>query len=79
MENNKITKDFLKQLTRIADALDKQNVIEEKKIKESKKLEKLQEKIAGLELKTIQEKRKIGEVNQIISSKIDKNNSDELL
>lgn len=77
MENNKLTKDFLKQLTRIADALDKQNVIEEKKIKESKKLEKLQEKIAGLELKTIQEKRKVGEVNHILSNEMDKNNTDE--
>ena len=79
MENNKLTKDFLKQLTRIADALEKQNVIEEKKIKESKKLEKLQEKIAGLELKTIQEKRRVGEVNEFLSEKVDKNNSDELL
>tara|TARA_B100001287_G_scaffold247388_1_gene226002 strand:- start:97 stop:336 length:240 start_codon:yes stop_codon:yes gene_type:complete len=77
MENNKLTKDFLKQLTRIADALDKQNVIEEKKIKESKKLEKLQEKIAGLELKTIQEKRKVGEINHILSNEMDKNNTDE--
>ena len=77
MENNKLTKDFLKQLTRIADALDKQNVIEEKKIKESKKLEKLQEKIASLELKTIQEKRKVGEVNHILSNVMDKNNTDE--
>lgn len=57
MENNKLTKDFLKQLTRIADALEKTNVIEEKKLKESKKLEKLQEKIAGFELKELQEKR----------------------
>lgn len=77
MENNKLTKDFLKQITRIADALEKQNVIEEKKIKESKKLDKLQEKIAGLELKTIQEKRKVGEVNQILSKEMDKNNTDE--
>tara|TARA_Y100000361_G_C11064598_1_gene292321 strand:+ start:434 stop:673 length:240 start_codon:yes stop_codon:yes gene_type:complete len=79
MENNKLTKDFLKQLTRIADALEKTNVIEEKKLKESKKLEKLQEKIAGLKLKTIQEERKAGTVHKIISDELNKNNSDGLL
>lgn len=72
MENNKLTKDFLKQLTRIADALEKTNVIEEKKLKESKKFEKLQEKIAGFELKELQEKRKVGEVNQLLSNKLNK-------
>ena len=38
----------------------------------SKKLEKLQEKIAGFELKELQEKRKVGEVNQLLSSKLNK-------
>ncbi len=66
MENNKLTKDFLKQLTRIADALEKTNLIEEKKLKESKKLDKIQEKKAGLELKSLQEKRKAGEFINIV-------------
>ena len=66
MENNKLKKDFLKQLTRIADALEKTNLIEEKKLKESKKLDKIQEKKAGLELKSLQEKRKAGEFINIV-------------
>ena len=38
MENNRITQDFLKQLKRIADALEKTNLLEEKKMKKSEKL-----------------------------------------
>jgi len=40
----KTAKDIAAQLKRIADALDKQNVIEEKKLKRDEKVSKLQEK-----------------------------------
>ena len=40
----KIAKDIATQLKRIADALDKQNMIEEKKLKSEEKVNKLQEK-----------------------------------
>ena len=40
----KPAKDIAAQLKRIADALDKQNVIEEKKLKRDEKVSKLQEK-----------------------------------
>lgn len=42
--DEKTAKDLVKQLTRIADALDKKNVIEEKKLKRDDKVSKLQEK-----------------------------------
>jgi hypothetical protein len=42
--DDKTAKDLVKQLTRIADALDKQNVIEENKLKRDAKINKLQEK-----------------------------------
>ena len=40
----KTAKDIAAQLKRIADALDKQNMIEEKKLKRDEKVSKLQEK-----------------------------------
>ena len=40
----KTAKDIAAQLKRIADALDKQNVTEEKKLKRDEKVSKLQEK-----------------------------------
>lgn len=40
----KTAKDIAAQLKRIADALDKQNIIEEKKLKRDDKVSKLQEK-----------------------------------
>lgn len=42
--DDKTAKDLVKQLTRIADALDKQNLIEENKLKRDAKINKLQEK-----------------------------------
>ncbi len=74
MENNRITQDFLKQLKRIADALEKTNLLEEKKMKKSEKLEKIQEKKAREELKSLLEKRNIEEVTRIINSKLDSDN-----
>lgn len=41
---DKTAKELLKQLTRIADALDKQNLIEENKIKRESKIRDLREK-----------------------------------
>lgn len=76
MQNNKLTQELLKQLKRIADALEKTNVIEETKIKNTQKLEKLKEKKTALELKDIQEKRNIGKVTNIITKNLE---SDELL
>lgn len=40
----KTAKDIAAQLKRIADALDKQNIIEEKRFKRDEKISKLQEK-----------------------------------
>lgn len=40
----KTAKDIAAQLKRIADALDKQNIIEEKRLKRDEKISKLQEK-----------------------------------
>lgn len=76
MENNKLTQDLLKQLRRIADALEKGNVLTETQNKKSEKFNKVQEKKATLELKDIllkdiQEKRKVGQVTEIISKKLD--------
>jgi hypothetical protein len=72
MENNKLTQDFLKQLRRIADALEKGNVLTEAQNKKAEKLNKIQEKKAALELRDIQEKRKVGQVVEILSSELDK-------
>jgi len=71
MENNKLTQDLLKQLKRIADALEKGNVLTETQNKKSEKFNKVQEKKATLELKDIQEKRKVGQVTEIINKKLD--------
>jgi hypothetical protein len=72
MENNKLTQDLLKQLRRIADALEKGNVLTEAQNKKAEKFNKIQEKKAALELKDIQEKRKVGQVVEILSSELDK-------
>jgi len=71
MENNKLTQDLLKQLRRIADALEKTNILTETQNKKVEKFNKVQEKKAALELKDIQEKRKVGQVTEIISKKLD--------
>lgn len=71
MENNKLTQDLLKQLRRIADALEKGNVLTETQNKKSEKFNKVQEKKATLELKDIQEKIKVGQVTEIINKKLD--------
>lgn len=71
MENNKLTQDLLKQLRRIADALEKTNILTEAQNKKVEKFNKVQEKKAALELKEIQEKRKVGQVTEIISKKLD--------
>jgi hypothetical protein len=70
MENNKLTQDLLKQLRRIADALEKGNVLTETQNKKSEKFNKVQEKKATLELKDIQEKRKVGQVTEIINNSL---------
>lgn len=72
MENNKLTQDLLKQLKRIADALEKNNVLTEAQNKKAERFNKIQEKKATLELKDIQEKRKVGQVVEILSSELDK-------
>lgn len=72
MENNKLTQDLLKQLRRIADALEKSNLLTETQNKKAEKFNKIQEKKATLEFKEIQEKRKVGQVVEILSSEIDK-------
>jgi hypothetical protein len=71
MQNNKLTQDLLKQLKRIADALEKGNVLTEAQNKKSEKFNKVQEKKASLELKNIQEKRKVEQVTEIINKKLD--------
>ena len=55
MENNKISQDFLKQLKRIADALEKSNKLEETVEKRNLKIYKLEEKIKLLNLKSLRE------------------------
>ena len=79
MENNRLTQDLLKQLKRIADALEKTNLIEEKKLKETKRIEKIQEKKAALELKEIQEKRKAGQFISIVQDELANTKNNELL
>lgn len=71
MENNKLTQDLLKQLRRIADALEKTNILTETQNKKVEKFNKVQEKKATLELKDIQEKRKIGQITEIINKKLE--------
>lgn len=70
MENNKLTQDFLKQLRRIADALEKGNLLTETQNKKVEKFNKIQEKKAALEFKKIQEQRKVGEVTEIINNSL---------
>lgn len=85
MQNNKLTQELLKNLKRIADGIEHSNKLEESAQKSKAKFEKIQEKKAALELKDLQEKRKVGEVNQILSNEMsnriiggmDKNNTDE--
>lgn len=71
MENNRLTQDLLKQLKRIADALEKSNTLTETKNKKTEKFEKVQEKKALLELKEIQEKIKVGQVVEILNNELD--------
>jgi|TARA_B110000908_G_scaffold68130_1_gene82320 hypothetical protein len=52
MENNKLTQDFLLQLKRIADALEKQNNLELTREKRMIKLEKLEERKLRSDLRT---------------------------
>ena len=72
MENNKLTHELLKSLKRIADGIEHSNKLEEAAQKRNAKFDKIQEKKAALELKEIQEKRKIGQVTEIINKKLDK-------
>ena len=52
MENNKLTQDFLLQLKRIADALEKSNTLELTRQKRMIKLEKLEERKLRSDLRT---------------------------
>ena len=52
MENNKLTQDFLLQLKRIADALEKSNTLELTREKRVIKLEKLEERKLRSDLRT---------------------------
>jgi|TARA_B110000305_G_C19124126_1_gene485739 hypothetical protein len=52
MENNKLTQDFLLQLKRIADALEKSNTLELTREKRMIKLEKLEERKLRSDLRT---------------------------
>ena len=70
MENNKLTKELLLSLKRIADGIEHSNKLEEAAQKRTAKIEKLQEKLKALELKELQEKRKIGQVTEIINKKL---------
>lgn len=49
----KLAKELVSQLKRIADALDKQNIIEEKKLKRDDKIFKLQEKKLRSDLREV--------------------------
>ncbi len=71
MENNKLTKELLMSLKRIADGIEHSNKLEEAAQKRTAKFEKLQEKLKALELKELQEKRKIGQVTEIINKKLE--------
>ena len=70
MENNKLTKELLLSLKRIADGIEHSNKLEEAAQKRTAKIEKLQEKLKALELRELQEKRKIGQVTEIINKKL---------
>jgi len=71
MENNKLTKELLMSLKRIADGIEHSNKLEEAAQKRTAKIEKLQEKVKALELRELQEKRKIGQVTEIINKKLE--------
>lgn len=71
MENNKLTKELLLSLKRIADGIEHSNKLEEAAQKRTAKIEKLQEKLKALELRELQEKRKIGQVTEIINKKLE--------
>ena len=71
MENNKLTKELLMSLKRIADGIEHSNKLEEAAQKRTAKIEKLQEKLKALELRELQEKRKIGQVTEIINKKLE--------
>ena len=71
MENNKLTKELLLSLKRIADGIEHSNKLEEAEQKRTAKIEKLQEKLKALELRELQEKRKIGQVTEIINKKLE--------
>ncbi len=71
MENNKLTKELLMSLKRIADGIEHSNKLEEAAQKRTAKFEKLQEKLKALELRELQEKRKIGQVTEIINKKLE--------
>ena len=63
MENNKLTQELLRSLKRIADGIEHSNKLEEAAQKRTAKFDKIQEKKAALELKDLQEKRKIEKKN----------------
>ena len=71
MENNKLTKELLLSLKRIADGIEHSNKLEEAAQKRTAKIEKLQEKLKALELRELQDKRKIGQVTEIINKKLE--------
>tara|TARA_Y100000389_G_C17348208_1_gene456988 strand:+ start:335 stop:574 length:240 start_codon:yes stop_codon:yes gene_type:complete len=79
MQNNKLTHELLKSLRRIADGIEQSNKLEESAQKRNAKFDKIQEKKAALELKDLQEKRKIGEVTKIIKEELGNNSDGELL
>ena len=79
MENNKLTQELLRSLKRIADGIEHSNKLEEAAQKRTAKLDKIQEKKAALELKDLQEKRKIEKVTHIIKEELDNNKNNELL
>jgi hypothetical protein len=71
MENNKLTQELLKSLKRIADGIEHSNKLEEAAQKRTSKFEKIQEKKAVLELKDIQERRKVTQVTEFFATKIE--------
>jgi hypothetical protein len=79
MQNNKLTQELLKSLKRIADGIEHSNKLEESAQKRNAKFDKIQEKKAALELKDLQEKRKIGQVTEIIKEELGNNKTDGLL
>jgi len=71
MENNKLTHELLKSLKRIADGIEHSNKLEEASQKRNAKFDKLQEKKTALELRSLQEKRKVGEVTELLRNKLE--------